>query len=90
MTIKRSWSWVTDVFNADTDGDGIGDAEEAAHGTSPTDNDSDNDTYPDGRELEDGTDPLDQSDFGTSPEITEAPEETFPFPSVVTVTTTVP
>ena len=44
--------------NADSDGDGISDAEEAELGTNPNEEDSDGDGYTDGEELDQGFDPI--------------------------------
>jgi hypothetical protein len=44
---------------ADTDGDGLFDAEEERLGTDPTADDTDGDGYRDGDELDEGSDPLD-------------------------------
>ncbi len=49
----------TDPRKQDTDGDGIGDAQEAAVGTDPTRYDTDDDGLSDGEELEIGLDPND-------------------------------
>ncbi|MFA6393428.1 MAG: CAP domain-containing protein [Patescibacteria group bacterium] len=49
----------TDPFNADTDGDGLRDYEEAfVYGTNPNNPDTDGDGIPDGREVKAGTNPL--------------------------------
>ncbi|HUR26287.1 MAG TPA: hypothetical protein VM327_09775 [Candidatus Thermoplasmatota archaeon] len=47
----------TNPNDADTDGDGLADGDEAAFGTSPTDADSDNDGLNDGGEQREGTNP---------------------------------
>lgn len=47
----------TDAPDADDDGDGLDNAEEAALGTDPNDVDSDDDGYEDGWEVAEGTDP---------------------------------
>ena len=46
-------------FEMDSDGDGLGDADESDVGSDPDDPDSDDDAFPDGFESENGADPLD-------------------------------
>ena len=58
---------VTDVF-VDTDGDGLGDADEAARGTDPRQPDTDGDGLRDGFEVRYGLDPLDPRDGLTDPD----------------------
>ena len=58
---------VTDVF-VDTDGDGLGDADEALRGTDPRQPDTDGDGLPDGFEVRHGLDPLDPRDGLTDPD----------------------
>ena len=48
--------------NADSDGDGVSDAEEEELGTNPNEEDSDGDGYTDGEEIEQGFDPIDPDD----------------------------
>lgn len=52
----------TTMAPADSDGDGLTNAEEAQLGTDPNDGDTDGDTYADGGEVLSGTDPLDPND----------------------------
>ena len=58
---------VTDVF-VDTDGDGLGDADEVARGTDPRRPDTDGDGLRDGFEVRHGLDPLDRRDGQTDPD----------------------
>lgn len=51
---------------ADSDEDGLSDAEEARRGTDPADPDSDDDGRTDAEEINDGTDPLDPGSVRTS------------------------
>ncbi|MSQ02278.1 MAG: hypothetical protein EXR71_10380 [Myxococcales bacterium] len=56
-------TWSTDPTNADSDGDGLSDGDEAGRGTSPLQADTDGGGANDGAEvLVDGTDPLDPAD----------------------------
>jgi len=50
--------------SADADGDGLGDDDEATHGTDPDDPDTDDDGLSDGEEIDMGTDPLDPDSDG--------------------------
>jgi hypothetical protein len=58
---------VIDVF-VDTDGDGLGDADEAARGTDPRNPDTDGDGLRDGFEVRHGFDPLDRRDGLADPD----------------------
>jgi parallel beta-helix repeat protein len=58
---------VTDVF-VDTDGDGLGDADEAARGTDARRSDTDGDGLRDGFEVRHGFDPLDRRDGLADPD----------------------
>ena len=58
---------VTDVL-VDTDGDGLGDADEAARGTDPGRPDTDGDGLPDSFEVRHGLDPLDSRDRLADPD----------------------
>ena len=58
---------VTDVF-VDTDGDGLGDADEALHGTDPRRPDTDGDSLRDGFEVRYGLAPLDVRDGLADPD----------------------
>ena len=58
---------VTDVF-VDTDGDGLGDTDEAARGTDPHRPDTDGDGLLDGLEVRHGLDPLDPRDGLADPD----------------------
>lgn len=51
----------------DTDGDGLNDLEEAAHGTNPHDSDSDDDGVSDSEEIAKGTNPLDRGSAEATP-----------------------
>jgi hypothetical protein len=54
---------IGDVCDADDDGDGLSDAQEAALGTNPLLADTDGDGFDDGIEVAAGTDPLDPDSF---------------------------
>ncbi len=63
-----------DDSEADTDGDGLSDADETGvYGTDPEAVDTDGDGAPDGDEVNAGTDPLDPADF---PAVQAGPEDT--------------
>jgi len=69
---------VTDVF-VDTDGDGLGDADETTRGTDPRRPDTDGDGLLDGFEVRYGLDPLDRRDGLTDPDgdgLTNVEEQT--------------
>lgn len=52
-----------DSGNADSDGDGLMNKDEFAHGTNPTVQDSDADDFSDGEEIEAGTDPYSDTSY---------------------------
>lgn len=59
LTAEEELEAGTQIFFADSDGDGLGDGEEVKnYGTDPMDEDTDDDTLTDGQEIELGTDPL--------------------------------
>lgn len=58
----------SDPLLADTDGDGLGDAEEARLGTNPARADTDSDGMADDWELSNGLDPLDPGDAAPDPD----------------------
>ncbi|MDO5318541.1 MAG: hypothetical protein Q4G65_07955, partial [bacterium] len=58
----------SDPLEGDTDGDGLGDAEEARLGTNPARVDTDSDGMPDDWELSNGLDPRDPGDAALDPD----------------------